>query len=300
MAKDNANNGNGWVCLHRSIIDWQHWGEPNVVVVFLTLLLHANAKRGWWQGIRCERGETLVTLDTLKDETRLSRPTIIRILRLLEDSGEITRQRIDQKHTKTIIKKYSQYQDFSGFSGKASLPQTLPQTLPKQQVNKDNKNIIDDNKRAHTHEEIVKDMFATGIVIESFCKNEGITVDLCRKLADEVVNEWELIGETHRTDKEVKRHLLDHIRKKTQAMRVNGTLIAMDSQEKRLQPLIQGCKALIDEGHKRRDVQKFYKYMAQPANDKTGRMVFETYKGFDVRYNFIQFIQNEKHYGKAN
>jgi hypothetical protein len=107
MAKETANNG--FIKIHRSIIDWQHWGEPNVVVVLLTLLLNANHKRQWWQGLRCERGETFITIDTLSYITKLSRPTIIRILKVLEDSGEIVRKRVDQKHTQTIIRKYNDY-----------------------------------------------------------------------------------------------------------------------------------------------------------------------------------------------
>ena len=277
MAKETANNG--WICLHRAILDWQHWGEPNVVVVFLTLLLHANTKRKWWQGIRCERGETLVTIDTLRDETKLSKPTIIRILRLLEDSGEITRLRIDQKHTKTTIKKYAQYQDISIISGKAALPQTLPQTLPKQQLNNNNNNIVVDNNCARTHEEIAREMFDSRITIEAFCKNEGISVEQCRKLADEVLVEWELVGEMHKTEKEVKRHLLDHIRKKAQAMNVHG-----EPLEQRRARFVAECKALITQGFDRGEVAEFCKYYSQPTAD--GRMLFETYKGWDTLTRF--------------
>ena len=286
MAKETANNGNGWICLHRAILDWQHWGEPNVVVVFLTLLLHANTRRKWWQGIRCERGETLVTIDTLRDETKLSKPTIIRILRLLEDSGEITRLRIDQKHTKTTIKKYSQYQDISAISGKAVLPQTLPQTLPKQQLNNNNNNIVVDNNCARTHEEIADDMFKSQITIERFCMNEGITVEQCRKLADEVLVEWSLVGETHKSEKETKRHLLDHIRKKAQALNVQRATI-----EERKAKFIAECRELIEQGFNRGEVAEFAKYYSQPTAD--GRLLFETYKGWNTLTRF-QINQKRK------
>ncbi|MBQ1571126.1 MAG: hypothetical protein IIZ78_08390, partial [Clostridiales bacterium] len=77
---DKSNPNNGYIKIHRSILEWQHWSEPNVVSVFLTLLLLANHKRGWWNGLRCERGETFVTINTICETTSLSKPTIIRIL----------------------------------------------------------------------------------------------------------------------------------------------------------------------------------------------------------------------------
>ena len=284
MAKESANNG--FIKLHRNVLEWQHWGEPNVVVVFLTLLLLANHKKGWWQGLRCGRGETFVTIDTLCNYTKLSRPTIIRILKLLEDSGEVTRKKVDQKHTKTIIRKYSQYQDFSTFSGKAGLPQTLPQTLLKQEYKERKEKIVVDNICAHTHEEIILDMFKNQITIEQFCMNEGISVEQCRKLADEVLVEWELVGETHRTEKEVKRHLLDHIRKKAQAMNVQRSTI-----EERREKFLDECKNLIAQGFNRAEVAEFASYYTQPTAD--GRMLFETYKGWNTLTRF-QLNQKRK------
>ena len=283
MAQESANSG--FIKLHRNVLEWQHWGEPNVVVVFLTLLLLANHKKGWWQGLRCGRGETFVTIDTLCNYTKLSRPTIIRILKLLEDSGEVTRKKVDQKHTKTIIRKYSQYQDFSTFCGKAALPQTLPQTLLKQEYKERKEDIVVDNI-AHTHEEIVKDMFKNQITIEQFCMNEGISVEQCRMLADEVLVEWELVGETHRTAKETKRHLLDHIRKKAQAMNVQRSTI-----EERREKFLDECKNLIAQGFNRAEVAEFASYYTQPTAD--GRMLFETYKGWNTLTRF-QLNQKRK------
>ena len=284
--------------MHRNVLEWQHWGEPNVVVVFLTLLLLANHKKGWWQGLRCGRGETFVTIDTLCNYTKLSRPTIIRILKLLEDSGEVTRKKVDQKHTKTIIRKYAQYQDFSTFSGKADLPQTLLQTLPQtllKQERKERKEIdVVEINSAHAHEKIVNDMFATGIAIERFCMTEGITVDQCRELADDVVAEWAVIGETHKTEKEVKKHILERIRKKVQSMRERGVLLGSIPEDVRLKRINADCEALIAEGAERKMVIKFYKYYTQKSNDSSGRMIFETLSGWDTKTRYVEFLNREK------
>ena len=129
------------------------------------------------------------------------------------------------------------------------------------------------------HEEIAREMFDSRITIEAFCKNEGITVEQCRQLADGVLVEWELVGEPHKSEKEVKRHLLDHIRKKAQALNVQG-----EPLEQRRARFIDECKALIAQGFDRGEVAEFCKYYSQPTSD--GRMLFETYKGWDTLTRF--------------
>jgi len=294
MAKETANNG--FIKIHRSIMDWQHWGEPNIVVVFLTLLLNANHKRQWWQGLRCERGETFITIDTLSYITKLSRPTIIRILKVLEDSGEIVRKRVDQKHTKTVIKKYNDYQDNNLFSGKMSLLQTLPQTLPQtllKQERKERKEEYINNNKEIAHEEILN-WLVNSQYLEQFAMTESISTELCKKLATDAVTEWKMIGTTHRSVSDARKHLLDHIRKQVTIMRERGTLKAADDMDKRLKPLIDDCNALIDEGNNRDDVREFYAYWTQKCNDNTGRLLFEAQKAWNTRTRFINFLKRKK------
>ena len=293
MAKETANNG--FIKIHRSIMDWQHWGEPNVVVVFLTLLLNANHKRQWWQGLRCERGETFITIDTLAFITKLSRPTIIRILKVLEDSGEITRKRVDQKHTKTIIRKYNDYQDNNLISSKTTLPQTLPQTLLKQERKERKENISTSiNKNTHTHEEIL-DWLVNSQYLEQFSMTEGITPELCRKLANDAVTEWKMLETEHRSVSDARKHLLDRIRRQVAVMRQNGTLKATEAIAKRLQPLIDDCKTLLKEGFNRDDVSRFYAYWTEDCNDGTGLMRWETEKAWTTKTRFINFLKYKKH-----
>ena len=122
-------------------------------------------------------------------------------------------------------------------------------------------------------------MFKSQITIERFCMAEGITVEQCRKLADEVLVEWELVGETHKSEKETKRHLLDHIRKKAQALNVQRATI-----EERKAKFIAECRELIEQGFNRGEVAEFAKYYSQPTAD--GRLLFETYKGWNTLTRF--------------
>lgn len=293
MAKETQINDNsGWICLHRSILDWQHWGEPNVTVVFLTLLLLANHKRKWWQGHRCERGETFATLDTLREYTKLSKPTIIRALRVLEDSGELVRTQVSQKCCKTRVCKYNDYQQFNFGSGKTilpqPLPQTLPQPLPKQQLNNDN-NIIERYNNGRTCEQIWEDVKAMPITIEQFCKTENITPEEFNELGEAVLVDWALTG-----DKGDRKYLINAIRRKAQAMREQGQLVRGTLAERK-QRFLGECKALVDKGCDRESVAEFARYYTQ-LEQGGERMLFETYKGWntETRYLINQQLKQKK------
>lgn len=278
--------------------EWQHYDNVFVKAVFIDLLLSATAKPCWSCGIRLTRGQTLRSSRKIEEDNKISRPTVLRALRTLEDSGEIVREKISQKLVKTTIVNYSKYQDINFVSGKNEtpqrLPQRLPQSLPLTTREQENKNDVVEINSAHAHEKIVNDMFATGIAIERFCMTEGITVDQCRELAGDVVAEWAVIGETHKTEKEVKKHILERIRKKVQSMRERGVLLGSIPEDVRLKRINADCEALIAEGAERKMVIKFYKYYTQKSNDGSGRMIFETLSGWDTKTRYVEFLNREK------
>ena len=284
MAKESANNG--FIVIDRKLLEWEHFTEPVVLQVFLYLLLKANHKAKWCQGFKCERGATFVSIRTMCEELSMSQHTAIKALRTLEESGELVRKQVTQKLSKTKIVNYSKYQDITSRSGAKSATQSATQSATKQQCNNDNNIIVVDNIHAHTHEKIVNDIFASQVTIEQFCYNEGITIEQCRKLADEVLVEWELVGETHKSEKDAKRHLLDHIRKKAQALNIQSTPV-----EERKAKFVQECKALLEQGYNRAEVAEFASYYSQPTAD--GRLLFETFKGWNTLTRF-QLNQKRK------
>lgn len=283
MARKTENKETGWICLHRAFREWQHYGEPIVKSVFLDLLLSVNSRDGWWHGFKCERGATFRSIRTMAEDTKLNPLTIRRALAKLEQTGEIKRIKIDQKHTKTIVCNFAKYQDFNPFSVLPSSTQSNTQgntqSNTKQQYNNNN-NIVVDNKCARTHEEIVNELFESRITIEQFCKNEGITLDQCRELAEQILVEWELVGVRHHTESEVKRHFIDHLRKKVQAMNITRKPL-----NERKADFLAECKALIAKGCNREQVAEFARYYTQPTAD--GRMLFETFKGWATETRFL-------------
>ena len=275
--------------------EWQHYDNVFVKAVFIDLLLSATAKPCWSCGIRLTRGQTLRSSRKIEEDNKISRPTVLRALRTLEDSGEIVREKISQKLVKTTIVNYSKYQDINFVSGKNETPQRLPQGLPQGlplTTSKQDNNIVDvDKKHTHTHEELIKDLFSRQITIEAFCKNEGITTDQCRKYAEAVVIEWQLTDENHNNRTQAIKHLLAQIRIKAQADRERG--ITFTDKSVRLQPMIDFCRELIADGFNRQDVKDWYGYWTEECQDRTGRMRFEAEKTWNAKRRFNNYLKRK-------
>ena len=149
----------GWIKLHRKMREWQHYQRPSVRLVFEELLFCANTKAGWFHGIKVKRGETMASVSTIEEYTGFSRKTVIKALAMLEESGEIRREKCGN-YTKTIICKFDHYQgDNKKQSGgnitpptpppstPIDTPPTPPPSTPEQELKKDKKekNNIDAN-----------------------------------------------------------------------------------------------------------------------------------------------------------
>ena len=120
----------GWIKLHRKMREWQHYQRPSVRLVFEELLFCANTKAGWFHGIKVKRGETMASVSTIEEYTGFSRKTVIKALAMLEESGEIRREKYGN-YTKTIICKFDHYQgDNKKQSGGNITPPTAPPSTP--------------------------------------------------------------------------------------------------------------------------------------------------------------------------
>lgn len=99
----------GWIKLHRKMINWEWYNDINVKVVFLHLLLTANHEDKKWQGIEIKRGQKITSLSHLAEETKLSVKQIRNVLNKLKSTGEITSKGTN-KYTIITIVKYNDYQ----------------------------------------------------------------------------------------------------------------------------------------------------------------------------------------------
>ena len=141
---------NGWIKLHRSLLDWEWYDDTNVMRVFLHCLLMANHKDKKYRGAVVERGSFLTGRDALASQTGLTVQQIRTSLNKLKSTNELT---IKSSKQGTVIQvvSYDKYQEVTNES-------TTHQPDSNQIVttNKKNKNIKNEKKNtladAETHE----------------------------------------------------------------------------------------------------------------------------------------------------
>ncbi|MDR2274312.1 MAG: hypothetical protein LBF27_25620 [Sphingobacterium sp.] len=80
----------GWVKLHRSILEWEWYSDINTKILFLHLLVKANHKDKKHQGTIIKKGQLLTGRDLLSFETGLSVQQVRTSLERLKSTNEIT------------------------------------------------------------------------------------------------------------------------------------------------------------------------------------------------------------------
>ncbi len=103
------NNNNGWIKIHRSIIEWEWWSDRNTRDLFLYCLLAANHTDTKWRGITVNRGQLITTLSALAEKCGLSIRQTRTALSNLQATHETTQQ-TTHKYTIITICNYDKYQ----------------------------------------------------------------------------------------------------------------------------------------------------------------------------------------------
>ncbi len=101
---------NGWIKLHRQIIDWEWYDDANTFRLFIHLLLLSNHKENKWHGTTIKRGQCIVGRKELSKKLRISQQSIRTSLTRLKSTNEITSKSTNKFSIITIIN-WEQYQD---------------------------------------------------------------------------------------------------------------------------------------------------------------------------------------------
>ncbi len=81
---------NGWIKLHRRILDWEWYNEPNTFRLFFHLLMKANHKPINFKGIIIKEGEVITGQRALAKELNISRQEIRTAMKNLLSTHEAT------------------------------------------------------------------------------------------------------------------------------------------------------------------------------------------------------------------
>lgn len=132
----------GWISLHRQIVEWEWYNEPNTFRLFIHLLLKANHKPKKWQGKTIEAGELVTGRKQLAQELKLSEQKIRTSLERLKSTNEITIKSTSKFSVITICK-WETYQPQKGIEQPTEQPAAQPTN--NQQITTNN-NDNNDNK----------------------------------------------------------------------------------------------------------------------------------------------------------
>lgn len=93
----------GWVKLSRSLLDWEWMGDPNVVTVYLQVLLRANYEAKRWQGIDIPAGSVLTSHASLAKSCGLSEKQTRRALEVLKQGRLVDTKRAGQGQLVSLL-----------------------------------------------------------------------------------------------------------------------------------------------------------------------------------------------------
>lgn len=136
---------NGYVKLYRKLKDWQWKDVPNMVALWVDILLTANYYENEWHGKKFEAGSFPTSLSKLSASTGLTIQQVRTCLKNLESTKEITITSTSHG-TKINVNNWEEYQGDDDDCNKPSNKQTNRQTTDKQQTinntirNKERKN----------------------------------------------------------------------------------------------------------------------------------------------------------------
>lgn len=100
---------NGWIKLHRNLVEWEWYQDSKMVHLFLHMILKANHKFGNWKGIKIEPGQFISGRKVLSFETGISERSIRTCINKLKSTSEVT-TKTTNKYTIFTLNNWNKYQ----------------------------------------------------------------------------------------------------------------------------------------------------------------------------------------------
>lgn len=170
---------NGFITIHRRLLKWEWYNKPEMVSLFLTLLLLANNEKNRWQGHEINRGQLITGLHSLSKTTGISIQTIKTCLARLKSTGEITSKSTNKFRIITIVK-YNDYQDKEKKStGRLTSKLTNNQQTTNKQLTTNKNNNTEESKKK---KRIKKEFIPPSLVeVENYFLENGYKKEIGKK-----------------------------------------------------------------------------------------------------------------------
>ena len=185
----------GWITLHRKILNWQWYHNTNVFRVFMHLLLNANYEDKYWNGIIIKRGQVVTSIRNISKETGLSIQHTRTAITNLQKTKEIT-IKTTNKYSLVTIEKYNDYQNKSVENNTQINTQKFDELTNKQHTSQqqhNNKQYNNINSINLNKEKELK-LFDSGDDFYKYLIEQGYTEDSFNELSE---SEQEMISENY-------------------------------------------------------------------------------------------------------
>lgn len=150
----------GWISLHRKMLEWEWYGDINTCRLFIHLLLKANHKDNNWRGQLIKKGQLVTGRKVLAEETGLTERQIRTSLTRLKSTNEVTIKTTNKYSVITLVK-YNDYQVTNINNDQQNDQQSVTQTT----TNNNDNNIINkiyslwnENKVGINHKKLTSEM----------------------------------------------------------------------------------------------------------------------------------------------
>ena len=100
---------NGYIKLHRKLLDWGWYKDPNTKAVFLHLLLTANFTESEYMGVKIYPGQTVIGRKALAETLGMSERNVRTALNHLKSTNEVT-IKVTNKFSVVTIVGWEKYQ----------------------------------------------------------------------------------------------------------------------------------------------------------------------------------------------
>lgn len=158
-----------WIKIFRELLQWEWFQKPEMVQLFIYLLLKANCEDKQWQGITVKRGQLVTSNSSIRNDLRLSEQTIRTCIKRLISTGEITYKSTNRYVIITICN-YDKYQECKSVDNEQNNEQTNIQSTDEQRAtneqstsnqrqlknirNKEDNNIIDIKQESGSNDQL--------------------------------------------------------------------------------------------------------------------------------------------------
>ncbi len=100
---------NGFIVVHRRLLDWEWYDDVNTKAVFIHLLLMASFSDTAWHGVQIKRGDVVTSVNSLTEQLGLTPRKVRTALEHLQKTGEVT-IKAHSKFSVITVTNYDLYQ----------------------------------------------------------------------------------------------------------------------------------------------------------------------------------------------